>query len=427
MTLDTSVYYEPWDPACREQLWERYHQLLEQAPIYQTPSGTWIVSRYEDVQRLAVQSDALSSRPNQEEGFGFPPRTDLFNDEELGRLAAIMLEMPLDMGELAESQIMVAADEPIHGRMRRIVNRGFTPRRVALLEDICDAITDDCLSGLDQKETFEVIGDIGAPLPVRMITELLGIDPARQQDVVRWSDEVITMTQIAERLSPDSVFRLVEILREFSSYLVPLIEERRRKPGADLLSALVSAQEAETLTPTETVLFALLLMIAGNETSRNLIGNAVVSLIRNPDQLDLLVQQPDLLGGAIEETLRFESPLQFSFRRTVEPIAVQGTTIEPGELMILLWGAANRDPRQYEDPDRFDITRTGSHLAFGFGSHFCVGAHLARLEAKCALRELVPQLATFALDEQGLTRLPSLVTHGFARIPLHRLADTLSQ
>jgi cytochrome P450 len=209
------------------------------------------------------------------------------------------------------------------------------------------------------------------------------------------------------------------MLKELSEYFVPLIEDRRENPRDDMISDLVRAVDVDTMTVTETVLFILVMMSAGNETTTNLIGNTVVELLRNRDQLDLLLSRPDLVPSALEEGARTQSPFQFLFREAVRDVDVCGTTIPKGSMIAILVGAANRDPSRFEDPDKFDITRTTPHIAFGKGIHFCLGAPLARLEAKSALTALLPHLQRFTLDPGADLELgDSLLIRGYKQIPL---------
>jgi cytochrome P450 len=201
---------------------------------------------------------------------------------------------------------------------------------------------------------------------------------------------------------------------------VPLIQARRENPSDDLLSNLLKADGASVMSTTETVLFLLVVLAAGNETTTTLIGNTVVSLLRNRDQLELVVADPDLVVGALEESLRFEAPFQFMFKAPYEDVEIEGVRIPAGGLIAMMIGAANRDASRFTNPNRFDITRTTPHLGFGKGTHFCLGSALARMEAQIALRALVPELPNLELDETSLKQSPSLLIRGYSEINVTR-------
>jgi cytochrome P450 len=411
------LYYEPWDPACRIGQWDRYQQLLEDAPVYRAPSGTWVVSRYDDIIELMRKPDVLSSRPQQEEVFSFPPKTDALSEEDIGELFMAMSSLPLDLGELAVAEVIVGADDPKHARLRKIVNRGFTRRRLLELTDKMDVVAAEAVAAFGPG-AVDIVTGLATPLPVRMISDMLSLDPARGADVARWSELVATLPQLPDRGSIGSIKSLMAMLQEFSECFVPMVDARRAQPLDDLISDLVRATDEDALTSTEAVLFLLVLMVGGNETSANLIGSAVAMLMQHPDQLELVRKDDSLIVGAVEETLRFQSPLQFGFRRTLADVEVAGQNIPEGELVCLLWGAANRDPRRFEDPDRFDVTRTQSNIAFGHGAHLCLGAHLARMEGAAAIRALLPVIQDYQLDSASLELLPSPLSHGFREVVL---------
>jgi cytochrome P450 len=413
----TDFYYEPWDQACRVNQWETYHRLLEEAPLYRAPSGTWVVSRYDDCKRLLSMHDTLSSRPQQEEVFAFPPDVDRMTNEEVQQLFGAMANLPLDLFELAEAQVIVGADNPTHKRLRDIVQRGFTRRRLLELETTMAAVADSCVARMTGApvDVCEVLAD---PLPVRMISDMLSLEERHAPDVIRWSDAMATLPQAPDRGTFPNVMALLTMVEEFSNLFVPMIEDRRENPRDDLISDIVRAAEDDALTSTEAALFLLVLMVGGNETSANLISGAVACLMQNPDQLKLILDDDALIPGAVEEALRVESPLQFGFRRALEPVEVQGVTIPAGDLVCLLWGAANRDPRRFSDPDGFDVTRTQSNLGFGHGAHLCLGAHLARMEAAAAVRAIAPRLPDYTLDPATLRLRPSMLSHGYERVLL---------
>jgi cytochrome P450 len=416
------LYYEPWDPACREGLFDTYQRLIHEAPVYRAPSGTWVVSSYEGVEYIFSNPDLFSNRPNQDETIGFPPKVDLNDEESLAtmtRLAKLAESLPLDFNDLLVARVIVGADPPQHTRQRKIVNRGLTARRVGMFKDRIDEIVAECLDGIEGRDRYELVSELAIPVPVGVIADLLSVTTDRYADVRRWSDLVANLPQSEGRGSPETMFKLFGMLQELSEYFVPIIEDRRENPRDDMISDLVRAVEVDTMTVTETVLFILVVMSAGNETTTNLIGNTVVELLRNPDQLDLLLSRPDLVASALEEGTRTQTPFQFLFRETLQDVDVCGTTIPKDSVIAILVGAANRDPSRFEDPDRFDITRNTPHLGFGKGIHFCLGAPLARLEAQRALTAMLPHLPRFAIDPDADLELgDSLLIRGYKQIPL---------
>ena len=416
MTALSDVYYEPWDPASRVNLFERYQQLLRDAPVYRAPSGTWIISRYDDIAELSRRTDVLSSKPQQEEVFSFPPKADGLTESEVGELFAAMSSLPLDLAELAIAEVIVGSDDPKHARLRKIVNRGFTRRRLLELTDKMNVLAGEAVDSMGTRPV-DIVAQLATPLPVRMISDMLSLAPSRSADVARWSD-TMAVAQMPDRGSIGTIRQLLAMLQEFSECFVPMIEQRRATPCDDLISDIVRAADDDALTSTEAVLFLLVLMVGGKDTSVNLIGSAVAMLMLHPDQLQLLLADESLLPGAVEEALRYQTPLQFGFRRALAPVDVDGTTIPEGDLVCLLWGAANRDPGRFEDPDRFDIRRTNSNLGFGYGAHHCLGEHLARMEGVAALRAIGPRLSKYTLDPSSLEFLPSPLSHGFRAVTL---------
>ena len=416
------LYYEPWDPACREGLFDTYQRLIHEAPVYRAPSGTWVVSSYEGVEYIFSNPDLFSNRPNQDETIGFPPKVDLNDDQSVAtmtRLAKLAESLPLDFNDLLVARVIVGAAPPQHTRQRKIVNRGLTARRVGMFKDRIDEIVAECLDGIEGRDQYELVSELAIPVPVGVIADLLSVTTDRYADVRRWSDMVANLPQGEGRGSPETMFQLFGMLQELSEYFVPMIEDRRENPRDDMISDLVRAVEVDTMTVTETVLFILVVMSAGNETTTNLIGNTVVELLRNPDQLDLLLSRPELVASALEEGTRTQTPFQFLFRETLQDVDVCGTTIPKDSVIAILVGAANRDPSRFVDPDRFDITRNTPHLGFGKGIHFCLGAPLARLEAQQALTALLPHLPRFAIDPDADLELgDSLLIRGYKQIPL---------
>lgn len=309
---------------------------------------------------------------------------------------------------------IISTDPPRHRQLRTLVTQAFTPRTVAQLEPRIQTIVDDLLDAVAPTGQMDVIADFAYPLPVIVIAELLGIPTADRAQFKQWSDAIVTGARAAgmEGRNPQA---------EMSAYFTRLIAERRDAPRDDLISALLAAQiDSQHLSLVELLGFCVLLLVAGNETTTNLIGNAILCLDEHPDALDRLRAQPDLLPGAIEEVLRYRSPVQSMFRATIRAAAIGGQTIPAGQPVIAWIGSANRDPAQFPDPDRFDITRAPNrHLAFGQGIHFCLGAPLARLEARIALGTMLARLPHVRRDRDiPLEPLESFIVYGVKRLPI---------
>jgi cytochrome P450 len=286
---------------------------------------------------------------------------------------------------------LVTEDPPNHDAMRAVVNRGFTPRRIAALEPRMREIVDTCMMRLQRGEPFDVVRDLAVMLPVTVIAEMLGVEPDRHSDFKRWSDAIISAATGANRAG--GLRAILEPMGELRGYMRHIVEDRRANPSDDLISTLVDPRHEETLGEEEVFGFIALLLVAGNETTTNLIGNATLALLNHPEELAKVQADLSLVPRMLEETVRFDTPVQLLFRQTTEEAKLPNGTIPAGAQVALLLGSASRDPAVYENPDRFDVTRSPRpHLGFGYGVHFCLGASLARLEGKVAMEALVPEL-----------------------------------
>lgn len=415
--------FDPWNVSWRtNDTEETLGELLENRPIFLTDAGQYVVSRYDDVREIMSNAELFSAKPNQSEAIGFPPKIDESADPAmLERLMMVVASLPFDVGEFAAASVIVGVDPPVHTRLRRIVNRGFLPTKMAALAPTVEAIVAECLKDINSTDSFEVMSELAVPVPIRVIAEILGVERQHCDDLKRWSDVLSTCVHGESRGTIESGINLVAMLSEFAGLFMPMIEERRNAPSDDVISEIIKASEADTLTVAEAVLFLLILMAAANETTTSLIGNAIPYLCENPEQLKLLIDQPDLLGGVVEETLRLSSPVQFVFREATADVTLQGVTIPQGSQLVCFIAAANRDPRQFPDPHRFDITRKGQHLSFGHGAHFCLGAALGRLEGHAALKQIAPSLSHFDFDNSNLHLDPSAFTRSFEVVRLTKV------
>ena len=388
-------------PSVRADPYPYYANLRREAPVQRLdPFGLWAISRYDEVLHVVKHPEIFSSSAMRTLAMG-------------GISMAAGSGQMLEAAELAQSDTLIAADPPRHTRLRNLVNRAFTPRRIAALEPRMREIAAEALDPCIERGDLELVRDLSTPLPVRVIAELLGVPASRFRDFKRWSDALVT--SISTTSADVDVSQLMEARRELVAFLVEQVAEAQRSPRDNLLGALVRAQADEgVLTEAEAVSFGLLLLVAGNETTTNLIGNALLALLEHPDQLGRVQSDPSLIPNLIEEALRYDSPVQGLLRRTSRDVETAGTKIPEGEPIMILFASANRDERQFAEPDRFDITRdTRGHLAFGFGIHFCLGASLARLEARVALEAILSRCRDLHRLDSGPVRwIDSLLLRG---------------
>lgn len=313
---------------------------------------------------------------------------------------------------------MLFVNPPTHTRLRGLVHQAFTPRMVQTLSAQIEQRAHELLDRTLAKPAFDLVGDFAHPLPVDVIAQILGVPIADREAFARWSVQLgATLDPIA---SEEVYLRGGEAAMGFSTYLRQLIAERRGRPGSDLLSALIAAEEAgDHLDEEELVSTCVLLLLAGHETTQNLIGNGVHALLRHPDQLDRLRATPDLMKSAVEELLRFDSPVQCVPRLLREDMEIAGSELPRGSCVWMLLGSANRDEAAFSDPDTLRIDRNSPHLAFGAGIHFCLGALLARTEAQIALRVLLERAPALRLQEGAAPQVRPLVTlRGLQSLPV---------
>jgi cytochrome P450 len=398
-----SLAYDPFLPQHRRDPYPRYRELRDGAPVHQAEvSKLWCVSRYEDVQGVLRRDDVFSSRAmftmlmnNGQEGL--PP----FSWRVARFFGLLFLRTGLNPFTFASARNLIAEDGERHSQMRAIVNRGFTPRRIAAWEKRAREVAEECLAGLARGQRIELVEELAIPLPVTIIAEMLGVPPERRRDFKRWSDAIIYNATGPGRATPYSL-EYNRALGEMIRYVQRRARERRRDPADDVISAIVAEQAGEAgLSDREVVQFVLLLLVAGNETTTNLIGNAVRALLHHPEACERLASEPALAPRVVEETLRWDSPVQLVLRKALAPVDVAGTRIPAGGVVAALIGSANRDERRFPEPDRFDPERDAQgHIAFGFGRHFCLGASLARLEARVALEALAEHLPRLRLESE---------------------------
>jgi cytochrome P450 len=314
---------------------------------------------------------------------------------------------------------MLFRDPPDHTRLRGLVNQAFTPRTVERLRPHIAALIEQLIDAMEQKGSADLLADFAFPLPVIVIAELLGV-PATDRDRFKaWSTDITP--GLSPGASPEILNKAVVAIAALDDYLEDVIRERRAAPRQDLISELIRAQsESDRLSDGEMSATCRLLLTAGHETTVNLIGNGMLALLRAPAERDKLAANPSLQPGAIEELLRYDSPVQMTMRFTFEEFALGPHTARPGDIVALLLGAANRDPQQFADPACLDICRDNAHthLSFGLGNHYCLGAALARLEGTMAIGALLRRLPRLALASESLTYRNNLVLRGLTTLPV---------
>jgi cytochrome P450 len=389
------VNYNPFLPEVKADPYPYYRWLREEHPVYRVePMGFYAVSRYEDV-HFVLRSHAL------------------FSSEIVGSAG---------LGRDSNTKTNISCDPPDHTRLRTIVNRGFTPRVIADWEPRIRQILDGLMRDLPQDREFDLIRDLAMPLPVQVIAEMLGVEPERQADFKHWSDLIVDTYGVGDAMTPAELEAAEAELARFQEYFRSIMAKRRDEPSDDLISVLVQAEaESDRLSESEVLAFTALLLVAGNETTTNLIGNAVLALLANPDEMQKAIDDPSLIPNVVEEALRYDPPVQLLFRQALEDVEIAGVTIPKGAPVLPLFASANRDERKYPDPDRFDVSRdTQGHFAFGQGIHFCLGAPLARLEARLTFERLLPLLPSMSLASEEIERVPAFMLRGPRRLALVR-------
>ena len=386
--------YNPLSPEVMKNPFPYYTELRNEAPVaWIEPLQGWALSRYADVD-FALRNPQIFSSSG-------------FTGQTLGELNPVP-DVPwiLDM------------NPPDHTRLRKLANKGFLPRIIRGLEPRVQEITRQLIASLRSQTEGDLVAKLSGPLPTTVIAEMLGVETERVDDFKRWSDDMVLGTsRPTDEAVRDQVRNSGAALRD---YFARLIERRRTDPGEDVITALVRAEEErDMLSASEILALAILLLLAGNETTTNLIGNAVRNLLGHPAELAKVRADRALVPSLVEEVLRYDSPVQVIPRVTAREVELEGGKIPAGAIVFLLLGSANRDERKFPEPDRFDVTRNPQdHVAFGYGIHYCLGAPLARLEARIALESLLFDCPPFTCTREPLPPIASIIVRGVQTLPL---------
>jgi hypothetical protein len=406
MTGETPVQdpYGLLKPELREDPYPIYARLHREAPVhYSEGLGAWVVVRYEDVS-AAFRDTRMSSG-----------RTSAFS----AGLPDAVRQKLIPLGRNLASWAMLL-DPPSHTRIRSLINKAFTPRIAEALRPRVRALVEEQLDGVAGQERMDVIADLSAPLPVRVIGELLGLPREDGPRLKHWSDKMALFIGAA-RPTLERAEGALEAIVELEEYYRGFIAQRRKAPGNDLLSALAHSEEQGNLLSEQELLSTLtMVLFGGHETMTNLIGNGLLALLRHREQWEALRGEPGLMANAVEELLRYDSPVQRASRMPLEDLEIGGKMIPKGQRVWLMMGAANRDPAQFRDPDRLDVRRADPrHLSFVLGPHYCVGAALARMEAQEVFGALVRRFPHMRLEEgTALQWLDTAVFRGVHSLPV---------
>jgi cytochrome P450 len=362
-----------------------YRELRENHPVhYLEKRDLWVVTRYDDIQQMTKDPETWTSR-----------------------------EGVVPSGYQPDNPSLITIDPPHHTTMRHSVNRAFTPRRIEAMSGRIRELARELADALPAEGEVDIFDRFTDPLPINVMGELLGVDRDQRPMFKRCGDKIVYAS-----LHDRETIRKAE--EELTEYIQAIFAERRKEPKDDLISVLMTAsEEGDAVAEQDLLGLCFLLLVAGTETTTSALGNAILLLDRYPDARDRLVADPSLVPTAAEEALRYDSPVQGLSRVAKRDVTMHGREIPKGARVHMLWAAANRDPRVFDDPDTFDITRTPNHhLAFGFGLHFCLGASLARMELRIGLEEFLARAPRFRVQRDRLVRLPSDTNRGFGTIPI---------
>lgn len=394
------IVFDPYDYGFQEDPYPTYQRCRDEDPLHHNPDlDIWFLTRHADIQH-AIRTEGVYSNA-----------------------MGVSIEKSAWGPEAHRTMSFLGMDPPRQQRLRKLVSKGFTPRRVTELAPQIQRLTDHYLSQCLEQESFDWIADFAGRLPMDVISEMMGVPEPDRQEVRRLADLVVHREEgvyDVPQAGMDAALQLVV-------YYADMVEQRKKRPTEDLTSSLLAAEiDGDKLTDEEIIAFLFLMVVAGNETTTKLLGHALFHLSRHPDQFQKVFADPaqpdDLVVPWIEETLRYDTSSQMLARHLLEDVELHGRVAPKGSKLVLVLGSANRDDRVFSDPDRYDIFRDKDEVAqllsFGGGRHFCLGANLARLEAQIALRELVRRVGSVEVDHDACVRVHSLNVRGFASVPV---------
>ena len=397
--IQSGVVWFPLDPNFIADPYPTYKELRERDPFHPSPlTGALVVSKYDDVDAVLRNFKVFSNR-----------RGPVGTRNRRG------------IGEQIENELqpsMLSLDPPDHTRLRGLVSRAFTPRQVAKMEDHIRETAHGLLDEVESASEFDLMANLAALLPTVVIAEMIGVPTEDRQQFKEWSDKFARVLE--PNLTADELSVVFETGQLFDEYFRGIVAEHRENPRDDLVSRLIEAEEeGDKLTEDEMIVTLRLLLVAGNETTTNLIGNGLKALLEHPEQMELLRERPELVDNAIEELLRYDSPVQVDGRTVLDEFQLDRHTLKPGRPISLLIGGANRDPEEFSDPETLDITREDAgNISFGRGIHHCLGAPLARLEGKIAFEALLERFDDISSGTRTPEYKPNIVLRGLKHLDI---------
>lgn len=402
MPLDTLVY-DPTTEAIRRDPFPTYARLQDEDPVHWSPAlRTWVVTRYDDVRNIALSADLSPNR--------LKPFYEALRDERRNTLAEVMRYLSL---------WLVFRDAPEHTRLRRLLNGVINLKVVQAMRPAIRRVVDDVLDTVHGRSEIDFAAEVAALVPAWVILDMLGIPRERFEQIKVWSDDMRAFIGTS-RNDPTKYERAQRGAIGMSDFFREVIAQRRAAPADDVVSAMIAATDEQgTLSEDELVATCMLILFGGHETTTSLLTNAVNALLDHPDQLERLREQPDLIESAVEEFLRYDGPSNSIARLVVAEHAIGDQVLKPGERVYAMLNAANRDPRQFPEPHALDLGRTPNrHLTFGFGSHFCLGAPLARLEGQACISALLQRHPRLSRGHGNTEWLDAMIMRGMTRLPL---------
>ena len=399
------IQFNPFSPEFRTNPYPIYHRLRSENPICRSVGGDWVLTRYEDVKTILRDRRVYSdNRPKL-----IQQKSKYFQNR--GKSIETLAD--------ASNKFLFYMNPPDHTRLRRLVSKAFSPVVIEGMRPQIQTIVDECLDKALSRGEMDIIAELAELLPIKVIASMLGVPPRdAQEQLHQWSQ---VLSRILDPLiSLEEYEAINKAILEFQEYFCELISKREKDPQDDLISYLIAARdESDKLSEEEVLSTCILLFTTGEETTVNTIGNGMLALLNYPEQMEKLKQEPKIIQTAVEEVLRYDSPVQMTSRIASDKLEIGGQTIQKGEKMHLCLGSANRDPVQFPNPDRFDVLRQeNNHLAFGDGIHYCLGAALAHTQAEIAINALVQQLPNLKLASDKLAWRKNIVLRGLKALPV---------